>query len=70
MPSTTNKKKFERTGEEKYEKLAIYEKGLCWYYYKSLRTNGEQGFDPDKNDHKECWQASGTVKSYIKWADF
>ena len=43
---------------------------MCWYYYKSLRTNGEQGFDPDKNSHKAYWQASGTVKSYIKWPEF
>jgi len=53
-----------------YQKLALYEKRLCWYYYKAVRTNGDEGFDPDKNTHKAYWQASGTVKSYIKWREF
>ena len=70
MPGKTNKKKFERTGEEKYEKLAIFEKRLCWFYYRALRTNEAEGLDSDVNSHRAFWQASGTVKPYIKWSDF
>lgn len=59
-----------RTGCEKWEKLLLFKKQLCWLFYRVLRTGNRERFNPVNNAHKSYLKASGTVKSYIKSSDY
>ena len=71
MPQTNGKKKKKdvRSPLEKYDRLTLYEKRLCWLYYQYIVTNKKYGL-PSDNDWVGHWKASGPIKLYIRKDNF